>query len=150
MVGQVQNKFFTVKDQFYLYYFYAKANANFFSSFQLFKLCCSGGLSLSWSGILSTPSKIHFIKLSGLTSSCVLLLIKVEKLYFRRYQCCCNYFDYQNIVERSEALKHSSLTYLSPFLSSSMSFSPFPTHPPPFFFSFPGLQCLTTWWYERH
>lgn len=76
------------------------------------------------------------------------LLIKVEKLNFRRYQCCCNCFDYQNTVEWSEALKHFSLIFLSPFLSSPMSLSPsLPS--PPLFFSFPGLQCLTTWWYER-
>lgn len=36
-----------LKDRFYSYYFYAKADVNVFSSFLLFRLCCSGGLSLS-------------------------------------------------------------------------------------------------------
>lgn len=75
----------------------------------------------------------------------MLLLSRVEKLNFRRSQCCCNYFAYQNIAGWSEALKCFSLLFLSQFLSS-ISLSPLFPSPLPFF---PGLQCLATWWYEK-
>lgn len=131
-----------------MYYFYAKTDVNVFSSFLLFQLCCPGGLSFSRSAILSTTSKFHCIKLSGLTSSYVWLLIKMEKLNFRRYQCCWNYFDYQNIVKWSEALKCFFLIFpLSiNFLISS--------HPPAlwtylsgvfFFFWLAMFNCMMVW-----